>query len=142
MNWLTSLIRAETRIDHRFNALIEHRLKKNFIVHTIDLPAYRFVDLMHAVTDVIEKRDRVVKLETQQHEGLNQLVHDVDTHYDRTMRTSPKVAWPTGPDAEAYLPVDTFWVCPAQTAQDCLIARLTFTEYTQKSTIEIAACLR
>ncbi|MGI9475904.1 MAG: AAA family ATPase [Hyphomicrobiaceae bacterium] len=138
MNWLTSLLRAENRIDHRINALIDGKLKKNFIVHTIDLPAYRFVDLMRAVASVIEPRADVTKIETQQHEGLNQIVHDVDTHYDRTMRTSPKVAWPTGPNSEAYLPVDTFWVCPAPGAPDCLIARLTFTEYAQKSTIEVA----
>ena len=90
MNWLKSLLRAENRIDHKFDELIDEKLKKNFIVHTIDLPAYRFVDLMRAVNAVIEARHGVTKIETQQHEGLNQIIHDVDTHYDRTMRTSPK----------------------------------------------------
>lgn len=138
MTWLKSLLNAETRIDYKLDQLIERRVKKQLIVHTVDLPAYRFVDLMGAVATVIASRNNVTKIETQQHEGLNQIIHDTDTHYDRTLRTSPKVAWPTGPGTDAYLPVDTFWVCPADTAPDCVIARLMFAEYNQKSTIEVA----
>ncbi|MFT7575626.1 MAG: ATP-dependent 26S proteasome regulatory subunit [Alphaproteobacteria bacterium] len=138
MNWLKKLLRPDNRIDHKIDKLIDERLKQKFIIHTIDLPAYRFVDLMTAVNAVIEPRGDVTKIETQQHEGLNQIIHDIDTHYDRTMRISPKVSWPTGPDTEEYLPIDTFWVCPAKQAADCLVARLTFNEYAQKTTIEVA----
>lgn len=138
MNWFRSFLQSDNRIDFKINGLIEKSLRKKLIVHTIDLPAYRFVDLTNAVNDLMAPRQNITRIETQQHEGLNQIIHDADTHYDRTIRTSPKTAWQTSPEDESYLPVDTFWICPAATAADCLIARLSFTEYTQKSTIEVA----
>jgi AAA+ superfamily predicted ATPase len=138
MSWLNSIFLSPGRIDYKLNSLIPSRVKAKLIVHTIDLPAYRFVDLMNAVNDVISPRQRVTKLETQQNETLNQIIHDATTHFDRTMRLSQKVSWQAGPDEEVYLPVDTFWVCPDKTAKDCLIVRLSFAEYTQKSTLEVA----
>src|SRR6056297_1620855 len=138
MNRIRSLFRVEARIDDRLNDLLDRKLKAKFIVHTLELPAYRFVDLTGAVASVLEDRRDVTRIETQQHETLTQILHDVETHFDRTLRTSPKMAWTSGPESEAYLPVDTFWVCAAGTAPECMILRLAFNEYTQKSTLEVA----
>lgn len=138
MSWLKRLLSPDNRIDYKIDQLVDAQLKRKFIVHTLDLPAYRFVDLANAIEALMASRSNVTMIETQQHEGLNQIIHDIDTHYDRTLRISPKVSWVTGPSAEEYLPIDTFWICSAETVPDCLIARLTFNEYNQKSTIEIA----
>ena len=128
MSWLNSIFLSHGRIDKKLNSLIPSRLKAKLIVHTIDLPAYRFVDLVNAINAVIGPRNNLIKLETQQNETLNQIIHDATTHFDRSMRLSQKLSWQEGPDAEVYLPVDTFWVCPAKTAKDCVVVRLSFAD--------------
>jgi len=127
------------RIDDRIEQAIGESYKKRLIVHAAELPAYRFVDLFNAVGSQFAGRPNVERIETQQRESLNQLIHGRAPHWeDRTVRGSTKVAWQTGPHEETYLPVDCFWLCPSSVLEDCFVVRLTYEEYSQKSKLEIA----
>lgn len=136
MGFLSSL---SENIDYKIEDAIGAKRKKKLIVQSTDLPAYRFVDLYNAVTATLEPRRNIVKIETQQQETLNQLIHDRATRYvDRSLRRSPRVAWQTALDEEAYLPVDCFWLCPSTSLPDNLVVRVLFEEFSQKARIEVA----
>jgi ATPase family associated with various cellular activities (AAA) len=127
------------RIDYRIENALGARQKKQLIVHTAELPAYRFVDLFNAVGALFAERDGIDRIETQQHEMLNQIIHDAPTRWeDRSVRLSPKVVWQTGPDETAYLPVDCFWICPSRSPDACFVVRLKFDEFAQKAKLEVA----
>jgi hypothetical protein len=93
MSWLNSIFLSPGRIDIKLDGPIPSRLKAKLIVHTNDLPSYRFVDLLNTVNAVVGPRDNLIKLETQQNETLNQIINDPTTHFDRTKRLSQKVSW-------------------------------------------------
>jgi len=109
------------------------------IVHNVELPAYRFVDLHTAVSAFFEPRQGVERIETQQSETLNQLIHDVAPQWaDRSVRRATKTPWQTGPQQETYLPVDCFWIYPAASVRDSFVIRLSLEEFSQKAKLEVA----
>ncbi len=139
MSFLKSLFAPYERIDSKIERLIGESHKKQLIVHSVELPAYRFVDLYNAVGSYVEKRLGVEKIETQQGETLNQLIYDDAADWaDRYLRRSTKIAWQTGPHEQQYLPVDCFWICPSNVLEDCFVIRLSFNEYWQQSKLELA----
>lgn len=139
MSLLQSLFSPSNRIDYRIADLIPSAIKRQLIVHNVELPPYRFVDLHNAVSAFCEPRPNVESVETQQAETLNQLIHDAAPQWaDRSVRRATKTAWQTGPRQETYLPVDGFWICPAESVRDTFVLRLSFDEVYQKSRLEVA----
>jgi len=113
---------------------------RRFIIHNVTLPAYRFVDLYNAIGPQFENQLRVEKIETEQRETLNQLIHGKRPEWaDRFIRPSPKIGWQTSPEEETFLPIDCFWLCPSSTIRDCFIARLKFDQYSQEAQLEVAS---
>ncbi len=139
MSRLKSIFAPTDRIDFRIADAIGEPYKKRLIVHSTELPAYRFVDLFNAVGAHFQGRPGIDTIETQQQDSLNQLIHDQPGQWtDRTVRRSTKVAWQTGPKEKIYLPVDCFWLCPSSLPEECFVVRLKLEEYTQKSRLEVA----
>lgn len=139
MSYLRSLFFPAGRIDYRIEDTIGARPKKSLIVHSVDLPAYRFVDLFNAIEESLSSRQNVQKIETQQSEQLNHLIHDSPEQWaDRSIRRSTKTAWPIGPHEEVFLPTDCFWLCPSEDVAECYVIRLSFAEYPQKAKLELA----
>jgi SpoVK/Ycf46/Vps4 family AAA+-type ATPase len=139
MSLLQSLFSPSSRIDYRIADLVPPAIKRQLIVHNVELPTYRFVDLHNAAAAFCEPRHKVDRIETQQAETLNQLIHDAAPQWaDRSVRRATKTAWQTGPQQETYLPVDCFWVCPAQGVRDTFVLRLSFDEVYQKARLEVA----
>lgn len=127
------------RIDFRIARTIPPRLKRRLIVHNAELPVYRFADLHLAVEAFCKSRASVARVETQQVESLNQLIHDKAPQWaDRSIRRATKTAWQTGPNDETYLPVDCFWLCPSEDIETCFVIRLQLEEMTQKARLEVA----
>ncbi len=139
MTWFNSIFALHERIDDKIRGAIAWQQRQKLIIHTMDLPSYRFVDLSNAVTTLLAGRANVERIETQQSETLNQLVHDPPQKWaDRSTRNATKTSWPTGPDEEAYLPIDCFWICPSEDDAQCIVVRLKYEEYYQQSRIELA----
>ena len=139
MTILKSIFTPPNRIDFRIEDAIGAQLKKKLIVHGVELPAYRFVDLFNATVSRINKREGLSSIETQQIETLNQLIHDSPPQWtDRSIRPSIKIAWQVEPHKEIYLPVDCFWLCPSREISDCFVIRLKYDEISQKAKLEVA----
>jgi len=139
MSLLRAILAPSGRIDYRIEDALGERQKRRLIVHTADLPAYRFVDLFNAIGTYLGDRPGMVVIETEQQESLNKLIHDRPAQWtDRTVRRSTKVAWQAGPNEKTYLPLDCFWICPSRLPENCFVVRLKLEEYTQKSRIEVA----
>jgi len=139
MGLLKSLLAPSGRIDFRIADAMGHRRKKNLVVQTAELPAYRYVDLFNAICAHLEGRPRLDKVATQQQETLNQLIQDQPQQWmDRSVRKSTQMAWETGVDEKVYLPVDCFWICPSDRADTRCVVRIKFEEFTQKSRLEVA----
>ena len=140
MNWFQRFASSTNSIDHRIEEIIGRKNKRRLVVHSLNLPGYRFVDVYRALEAAVADRAVVEKIETEQNESLNQLLHDPPQHWsDRTTRNATKVAWQVSADNEQYLPVDCFWICPSGTLDDCAVFRLQFIDYTQQSRIEVAS---
>ncbi|MGW8370316.1 MAG: hypothetical protein ACWGPN_16765, partial [Gammaproteobacteria bacterium] len=139
MSMLQALFSPSSRIDYRIAEVIPQQIRRQLIVHNVELPAYRFVDLHNAVSAFFEPRPTVERVETQQSETLNQLIHDVAPQWaDRSVRRATKTPWQTGPQQETYLPVDCFWIYPADGVRDTFVIRLSLEEYSQKAKLEVA----
>ncbi len=139
MRFLTSLFASDDQIDLKIEQVIGKPHKKQLTVHTVELAAYRFVDLFNAIGAFVDGRTNVQIIETQQEEALNLLVHGGPSNWtDRTIRRSTKFGWQTGPDEDTYLPADCFWLCPSNSPEACFVIRLEFEEYQQKSKLEVA----
>ena len=139
MSFLKSIFAAYARIDERIAGAIGERNKAGLIVHSTELPGYRFVDIFNAIGDQCRGNAGLEVIETQQQETLNQLIHDRPAQWiDRSVRRSTKVGWPTGPKETLYLPVDCFWLCPSDMPDSCFVVRLKFEEYQQNAKLEVA----
>lgn len=140
MRWFRSLVASFDYIDFRIAKAVGSAIKGQLMVHSLELPAYRFADLSHAVEACVAGRANVDRVETEQNEPLNQLIHNAPTQWtDRSVRKATKVAWQTGPKQETYFPVDCFWICPSTLPAECCVIRLSFNEYMQKSKLEVAS---
>jgi SpoVK/Ycf46/Vps4 family AAA+-type ATPase len=137
------LWRAISSLHEQIDFKIEEKIKKIFmnqlIVHSIELPAYRFVDLFNAIECFVGKHADVKKIETMQSETLNDLLHSKAGRWiDRSIKKSNRISWPTGPKSQRFLPTDCFWICPSKNLNECYIVRLTFDQMIQKTRIELA----
>lgn len=131
---------SSKRIDARIAEAFGVQHKKRLIVHHARLPSYRFVDLFNGIQAHFERKTGIEKIETQQEETLNQLIHDKHPDWaDRFIRPSTRIAWQTGPENEIYLPIDCFWLCPSNAVADCFVVRLKFESYPQEVRLEIAS---
>ena len=135
-----SLFNQPETIDKLFEAEFGPAYKRSLIVHSVELPAYRFVDLYNAAETFVAGREKSHKIETEQPaETLNQLIHsDPPKYSDRSIQRSARTSWHTGVDTQIYLPVDCFWLCPSGFPEECFLVRLSFVEYKQVSRLELA----
>ena len=141
MQFLRSIFEFEEQIDRKIETAIGRTFKKRLIVHSADLPIYRLVDVSTAVAAYCERRPNVERIETQQEESLNQIIHDPRPDWaNRTLRKATRVSWPIAPQEDTYLPVDCFWICPAPDLDGVRIIRVKVDDYSQKVRLEIACC--
>ncbi|MDJ0941852.1 MAG: ATP-binding protein [Kiloniellales bacterium] len=115
---------------------------ESFRVHTRDLPAYRYVDLFRAIEAYTGEHYRVRAVSSEHNEPLNALLHGKRPRFvNRRIQRSGTVPWPAGPDEEAYLPVDQFWLCRAREGDSRgeLVLRLRYNAYGETAILEAAA---
>lgn len=113
-----------------------------FLVHTRELPSYRYVDLFRAVEAFCGERYSVRAVSSEHTEALTLILHAKRQPYaTRQLQPSSTTPWPTGPEEEVYLPVDQFWLCsPRQEGTDGgLILRLRYSHYAELAILEAAA---
>lgn len=128
-----------SRIDHKIEETIGRSHKKQLTIHTLELPGFRFVDLFDAVEHFVAGRPGTQKVESQQQETLNQLVHDKASQWtDRSIGKSSLIVWQIAVDKEKYLPLDCFWLCPSKTSAECFVIRQQFDEFRQVTKLELA----
>ena len=129
-------------IDRRIAAEMGEASMARYRVQAKSLPAYRFVDLSHAVEDFCQDRAGVRRIESEHAEDLNAILHGEAQQWSpRTIRRSGTTAWPVSAEEEIYLPLDRFWLCPASgpAADDGLIFRLRYNAYQEVAMVEVAA---
>jgi len=138
---VASFFSSSRHIDDKIAKAFGVPYKKRLIVQNVVLPVYRFVDLFNAIGAFFETQSGVEKIETlQEGETLNHLIHDKRPEWaDRLIRPSTRIAWQTGPEEEAYLPIDCLWLCTSSAIEHCFIVRLTFVQYTHEVRLEVAS---
>ncbi len=140
MSFWWPLGKTTQRIDHRIEDTFGVDIKDKLKVHTVSLPAYRYVDLFNAIEKFTSEFENTEKIETAQGELLNGLIHaQAQMHIDRTIKPSTKEAWAISSEQEIFLPEDCFWLCPSQKPEECFIIRLNYNDYLQKSRLELAS---
>lgn len=143
---LTSLVRQLTgreplNIDERLAAEVAPIKLTQLCVSSKELPAYRFVDLFHAVETYSRSKTRVRVIESQHEEDLNSLLHGKRQRWpSRQITQSGRTAWPTGPEEETYLPVDRLWLFEHDESgrQESFIIRLRYKPLSEHAVLEIA----
>ena len=129
-------------IDDRLSAELKRPLDR-FHAHVKELPQYRFVDLHRAaerhcralgVTATIESDHRT--------EYLGAILGSTAPRWtSRRIRRADRVAWPVGPEDEAFLAVDVFWVCAGGPARGGtpVVVRLHYDALREKAILESAS---
>src|SRR5262249_50798804 len=104
--------RRKDEIDGRLRAELGHGLHA-FHVHIKELPQYRFVDVFRAAEHQARALGVTATIESDHRdEYLASILHARPARWiSRRIRLAERVAWPTGPDDEVFLPVDVIWVC-------------------------------
>lgn len=127
------------RIDDKLDDIVGEDHKDELVVHTLELPPYRFVDIYNSIEEFTKTLKDLVTLETQHNENLNDILHSrADKWTDRTITKSEKIPWQIGANEEIYLPRDCFWLCPSDDQDQRFVIRLRFDSYQQKTGLELA----
>lgn len=107
---------------------------------TKDLPAFRFVDLFTAVESFSIAHGLLRRIESENVETLNALLHARrDDWRSRKLTSSSRKAWPSGPDEAVFLPVDQTWVVRLEPDSCSVIIRLRYRTYGDVASLEVAA---
>ena len=105
-----------------------------------NLPGFRFVDLFNAIETLCGQEPGVSRIESQNEEDLNALLHGTPQRWtSRKLTQSARVSWAVGPEKETLLPNDHFWVTTSESSQHRIIVRLKFNPFAAVSTLEIAS---
>jgi SpoVK/Ycf46/Vps4 family AAA+-type ATPase len=104
------------------------------------LPAFRFVDLFNAIEATVSERRGVNRIESENDEDLNSLLHGKRYAWNsRRITQATRLAWPTSPDKEVLLPADHFWVAPHESGEHKIIIRLKYQPIVAKTSLEVAS---
>jgi len=127
------------KIDGRLLAEVGRRLD-TFHVHVKELPQYRFVDVFRSAEHHARALGVTATIESDHRdEYLAAILHAPAPRWtSRRIRLAERIAWPTGPDDEAFLPVDVIWVC-ADGRTGPVIVRAHWEARREKALLE-AAC--
>ena len=143
MKILKTLLRdPDTQIDDRLHDELGRSTVSEYAVSKKQFPAYRFVDLFHAIESIVETQKNLRTLESDNYEDLSNLIHDEKPNWgSRRINKSSRTAWTIGPDEEVFLPVDRYWIydMPERSNSQAIVIRLKYTSHEEVSTLEIAA---
>jgi AAA+ superfamily predicted ATPase len=134
--------RQPLEIDKRLAAEICPSTANGFRVGSKELPSYRFADLFRAIESHTRSGEAPRIIESQHNEDLNSLLHGKRERWvSRRIARSGSTAWPTGPEAETYLPVDRFWIFKKIDGErrDPVIIRLRYNTLAERAILEVAA---
>ena len=111
-----------------------------FHVYLKELPQYRFIDVFR-VGEARARAAGVTATLESDHRGeyLTAILHGEPTQWQpRRLNRADRIAWPTGPDTEAFFPVDVMWVCAAA-GRPPLLVRVHYDVQRESAFIEVAA---
>jgi len=104
------------------------------------LPAFRFVDLYNAIETLLGHRTGTIRIDSQNHEDLNSLLHAPQPNWAfRKLTRAQRLAWPTSAADEVLLPADRFWIAPHESGTHRMIVRLRFISAASASFLEVAS---
>jgi SpoVK/Ycf46/Vps4 family AAA+-type ATPase len=104
------------------------------------LPAFRFVDLFFAIETQLYDRPGVSRIESQNVEDLNTLLHTPQPAWaSRALTRAANLPWPVGPGEETLLPADHFWVAPDVSGHHSVILRLRYLSTLDSTFLEVAS---
>jgi hypothetical protein len=104
------------------------------------LPAFRFVDLFNAIEAIVRERPGVTRIESENEEDLNSLLHGKRYRWNsRKITQATRIAWATSPDKEVLLPTDHFWLAPHESGGHKIIIRLKYQSDLAKTSLEVAS---
>lgn len=107
--------------------------------HTASLPAFRFVDLYQAIERLAEGWDDKRKVESQQHETLENLFHLPGPHqHPRLLDRVQRQSWAISPEEDAFLATDSFWMA-TDPENGPLVLRLRYLQYSETAELSVAA---
>ena len=131
---------SQRKIDRELAARIAPTAVESYRTASKLLPAFRFVDLFYAIETLCRERTGVVRVDSENDEDLNTLLHGKrQTWSSRKLTKASRLSWPTGPEKEVLLPADHFWVAPHDSGNQRIIVRLKFNALTTRSTLEVAS---
>jgi hypothetical protein len=137
--WRSRLGLEPKTIDARLSAEVGGR-PESFRTLVRELPRYRFVDLYRAAEHHCRTAGITATIESDHRaEYLGNILHGKAPRWvSRGHRPSNRVAWPTGPSEEAFLPVDVFWVCRAGAGRERMVVRVHYETQREKAIVETA----
>lgn len=129
------------RIDERIRDELGRAALSRYSVSRKQFPAYRFVDLYHAIESIAGNQKNYRVLESENFDELSNLIH---THHSnpemRRLNKSSRTAWMVGSNEEVFLPVERYWFydVPERGGVNTILIRLKYHNYEELSTVEIA----
>jgi len=103
-------------------------------------PHYRFVDIFNAIDKISSEGNGVHRIESENGEDLNNILHGkCPQHFSRIITKANRMAWPSGPEKEIFLPVDHFWGITGGSPEVNIIVRLRYNDYYSSLLLEVAA---
>ncbi len=103
------------------------------------LPAFRFVDLFQALEAVLDESGDVVRVDSENAEDLNTLLHGKRQAWNsRKLTKASRHSWPVDPEKEILLPADQFWIARHKAGTQGAIVRLRFNALLAHATLEVA----
>jgi len=143
MKILKNLLRdPDTQIDDRLHNELGNLAVSKYVVNQKIFAVYRYFDLYHAIESIVATQNNLRTLESDNFEDLSNLIHNKEIDYrSRQINKSSRTAWPIGPEEEAYLPVDRYWIYDVseQSNSHSIIIRLKVRNYDELCTLEIAS---
>lgn len=138
--WSRWLAEPTREIDTELAARVAPAAVASYRTASRQLPAFRFVDLFNAVETLCRERPDVVRIESENPEDLNSLLHGKRPAWSsRKFTRASRLAWATGPEKEVLLPADHFWVAPRDGGRDRCIIRLKYNSLMAQSSLEVAS---
>lgn len=142
MNLIKNLLRDPgTQVDERIRNELGRSELSRYTVSKKQFPAYRFVDLYHAIESVARGQVNYRNLESENFEELSNLIHSDHPNPElRRLNKSSRTAWMTAPDEDVFLPVERYWIydAPGRAGKDTILIRLKYHSFEENSTVEIA----
>jgi SpoVK/Ycf46/Vps4 family AAA+-type ATPase len=140
LEWLRS--KDPDEIDRRLARELQGIRAASIRAHVKELPQYRYVDVFRAAEGHAREAGISATVDSDhRNEYLSGILgRRKPSWISRRIHPAERIAWPVGPGAEEYLPVDAFWVCNGGRRSDAaLVIRVHYAREQEHVVLEVGA---